>query len=169
MLKNPLSFKNAIPILLILLLSSVLLICREKTQSKDIQIAQKSQPTDATDDKDHIAVLPVRDIYDPPILSTAEMSIVDSLLHKAVDRFNKDIHISRPDQFIDLSKYKRQYIVSFDKTKGRVVYVNCMCRVLGDEWKTREIGVMDGGSCYFNLMVKLKAKKYFQFTVNGEA
>jgi hypothetical protein len=55
-------------------------------------------------------------------------------------------------------------------TKGdKEVWVNCFCRNAVGNWKEELILVQDGGNCYFQLKVNLNTKKYYEFTVNGNA
>jgi hypothetical protein len=120
---------------------------------------------------------------DSTVLSQQELNDVDSLFKSAVKTYNdeqrqrlprlyKSFQIQDSSQFLlDISKYKRQYF-PFENVNGeRIVYINCFCidkfHSPYPDWKTVEVFVDDGGSCYFNLKVNLATKKWSDFWVNG--
>ena len=74
-------------------------------------------------------------------------------------------------EYIDLKKYKLQYIPFLDSNGDKKVYINGFCGLDWEfgYWKQTLVQVMDGGSCFFHLSVNLTKKKYEQLFTNGYA
>ena len=106
-------------------------------------------------------------------LSTSDFEMIDSLLMRCVDTYNKQQELrykeNKPikNYLLDLQKEKRQYIAVLNEKGEREVWVNCFCRTWDRNWKKEIIMVEDGGVCYFNLKINLTAKKYYELMVNG--
>jgi hypothetical protein len=121
-------------------------------------------PVDTTDGEQFIAI--IQEDGKNASLSEGELAIVDSLLRQKVGEYNvgKDNNTA-----INLSKYKRQYFISFDLKERKIVEVNCFCQVHNDDsWKKHRIQVDDGGACYFNLKLNLTTRRILDYRVNGE-
>ncbi len=94
-------------------------------------------------------------------ISSEELEI----LHVVISRC---IH-NEKNKLLSPTKYKRQYFPVINEKGDKEVWVNCFCRNIDGNWKEELILVQDGGNCFFQLKVNLKAKKYYEFTVNGNA
>jgi hypothetical protein len=84
---------------------------------------------------------------------------------------------------IDLTRYWRQYIVVINPQGEKETFINFFCNqpediiedgdeirfVPSDRWKSRLVVVMDGGKCYFQIIINLNTKKWYDFMVNGYA
>lgn len=106
----------------------------------------------------------------PASLSAAELELVDDLLRKAVDAFDKRLRAGARSAWIDLDKraYKRQYVATINARGEKEVWVNCFCEAPAT-WRTQEVWVMDGGSCYFQVTLNLKGQSWAGFGINGVA
>jgi hypothetical protein len=67
-----------------------------------------------------------------------------------------------------LKVYKRQYVCVVDQHGDKLVWVNCFCNPY-DGWRTTTQVVVDGGDCYYSLVINLTTGKYENLIVNGEA
>jgi hypothetical protein len=123
-------------------------------------------PVDTTDGEQFIAI--IQEEGKSASLSKVELAIVDSLLRQKVIDYNVDKSNSSA---IDLSKYKRQYFVSFNSKEEKIVEINCFCHVQKNDssWKKHRVQVDDGGACYFNLELNLTTRRFLDFNVNGKA
>ncbi|MGC4103784.1 hypothetical protein [Ferruginibacter sp.] len=128
-------------------------------------------------DTNIIAILPADKVRSyifhgnkPMELTNNDLAAIEHLL---TDRIKK--HNARQDttkefsEFIDLKKYKRQYVPYIDSNGERKVYINCFC--IDDfgfnYWKTQLVEVDDGGSCFFQVVINLTRQKDEWFTING--
>ena len=85
------------------------------------------------------------------------------------DELNKvGLLLSQAAQSNKLKIYKRQYVCGVDQHGNKLVWVNCFCYGL-DGWKTSIQVVMDGGDCFYSLIINLTTGKYDNLMVNGEA
>lgn len=103
-------------------------------------------------------------------LTNEELCKVERLLIDCINTNNVKQDTTKPfSEFIDLKRYKRQYVAFIDSKGQRKVYVNCFCvDDWGfDYWKKYLVRVADGGSCFFQLTINLSKLKYEQFTTNG--
>lgn len=68
-----------------------------------------------------------------------------------------------------LGTYKHQYI-GIVSGGHRQIYINFFCDTdKSDVWKSREIVVLDGGPCYFNLRYSVESKTFSNLRINGRA
>ncbi len=103
-------------------------------------------------------------------LTNEDLGKVDQLLIDCINTHNvKQDSTKQFSEFIDLKKYKRQYVPFIDSKGERKVYVNCFCTLDSgfDYWKKFLVQVDDGGSCFFQLLINLTKLKYEQFSTNG--
>ena len=110
-------------------------------------------------------------------LSENDLVTIDQVLNKSLREYNRTVDTTKPKQFyLELSNYKRQYVPYFDRQGHKRVWVNCFCpEILGyfleDDttfsWKTRFISSIDGGGCFFNLLIDLTTKQKLSFEVNS--
>lgn len=119
----------------------------------------------------------------PSNLRNEEYRLIDTLLIECINSYNAlqikrfefenarhpEYHLDRKDFVIDLTNYKRQYVIVTTPNKDKQVWINCFCSTDGNSWKKAIVRVRDGGNCYFNLKVNLTRKRYYDLTVNGEA
>jgi Cu2+-containing amine oxidase len=115
---------------------------------------------------DQMKAVTVDSNYRPATLSPIEIAELEKLLEKCVADHNKALPKNSFD-YIDLTQHKRQYVPSFNKNGEKQVWVNCFCSAMSVDWKQTIVFVMDGGSCFFNLVINLSKKECLQLQVNG--
>lgn len=106
----------------------------------------------------------------PTTLTNEELSKVEQLLIDCINTHNaKQDTTKQFSEFINLKKYKRQYIPFINSKGERNVYVNCFCTSDWgfDYWKKTLVQVDDGGSCFFQVTINLTKLKFEQFSTNG--
>ena len=149
--------------------------CSNTDPRQQIEIPPRFVSNDTSDGKQFIAILKPETEFKTTELTKADLKLIDDLLNEAVNDFNETQEKRQKDgdtfgSFIDLKKYKRQYIPQENKNGTREVWVNCFCRSHDDKkWQNELVMVRDGGNCFFNLKIDLTNKKYFEFSVNGLA
>lgn len=101
----------------------------------------------------------------PSTVSIAEINDIEAFVKQQVAIYNKKStgFIAKPE------KYFKQFIAVIDANGEKVVWVNCMCEVMGDSWKKTTYIVFDGGSCYFQLKINLTKRVAYDFYTNGLA
>ena len=118
----------------------------------------------------------------PAELTVGEIQQVNDLLSKAVAEQNRveekdfqkmikdfpEAAQHRENYFIDLSRYRRQFIAVINPKGEKEVWVNCFCSS-GPNWRKVEVVVDDGGNCYFNVKINLTKASWYEMMVNGEA
>jgi hypothetical protein len=151
--------------------------------SKNNIVANVNKTTDSIPttvfylDTSIIAILPI-DKSNPWLFKDAksidltkeELGKVDQILKACLNTHNAKQDTTKEfSEFIDLKKYKRQYVPFIDTKGDRKVYVNCFCTSDWgfDYWKKTLVQVDDGGSCFFQLIINLTELKYEQFSTNG--
>ena len=97
-------------------------------------------------------------------LNKTELTLVESILSHCIADYNKEHNSS-----INLSEYKRQYVVVINKLGEKEIWINCLCHTNNLKWRKEIITTGDGGSCYFNLRINLSKRTCYQFIVNGIA
>lgn len=116
----------------------------------------------------------------PDSLSKADFPIIDELLQTCIAAYNPEqevkfnilntehpeFKLQKTNFIIDLSKYQRQYMSYIDTTGDRIVWVNCFCKTLENDWKNTPIVVADGGNCFFNVKINLTKQSYTDLFVN---
>ena len=105
-------------------------------------------------------------------LTNKDLKTVDKLLNECIQTHNlKQGTTKEFNEFIDLKKYKIQYIPFMSSNGQRKVYVNAFCNYYWNfdsiGWKKYIVQVDDGGSCFFHLTINLKENKYEEFYTNG--
>jgi hypothetical protein len=146
-------------------------------------IANLNNKTDTTPitqfhpDTSIIAILPIDQVnhwlfkdIKAMALTNQDLNKIEQVLRDCINKHNtKQDTTKQFSEFIDLKKYKRQYIPFIDTKGERKVYVNCFCiSDWGfDYWKKNLVQVNDGGSCFFQLTINLTELKYEQFSTNG--
>jgi hypothetical protein len=130
-------------------------------------------------DTNKIAVLPI-DTSDHYLFTDAnkmqltnqDLKTIDKLLNECIQTHNfKQDTTKEFTEFIDLKKYKIQYIPFMSSNGQRKVYVNAFCNYYWNfdstGWKKYIVQVDDGGSCFFHLTINLTENKYEEFYTNG--
>lgn len=99
----------------------------------------------------------------PNELQAAECLLDDRIAQwNAFESYSKDLIIR------DTRDYYRQYCALQDADGHRLVYVNAFCGTWHlDRWKAQWVMVDDGGTCYFQALIDLTARKVRMFAVNG--
>lgn len=163
----------------------VLLSCGQNSvpeQKKGIPKTQKTNKDTRPNkqiviDTSEIVIIPIDRANSWLFKDATSMELTDQDL-QTVDKLLMDcirIHNTRQDstkqfsEYIDLKKYKRQYVAFIDSKGEKKVYVNCFCfSDFGfDDWKKTLVEVEDGGSCFFNVTINLTRLKYEQLNTNG--
>jgi hypothetical protein len=65
-----------------------------------------------------------------------------------------------------LKQYTRQY-AGIAVHRNRLIHMNFFCDDMGRRWMSEEVGVKDGGDCYFQVNYSVSYGKVVDFTVNG--
>ena len=147
---------------------------------------KSSNKTFGTTAKEHLlfdtskmAILPI-DTSDHWLFNGANPLQLTNQDLKSVDKIFNDciqIHNSKQDttkefnEFIDLKKYKIQYVPFISSNGQKKVYINAFCNYYWNfestGWKRHLIEVKDGGSCFFHLTINLTDNNYEEFYTNG--
>lgn len=108
--------------------------------------------------------------FKPAIRPKIDYCLIEELLTKAINTTYKDDLLSRRTMWIEdiLTTYKKQLIFATDNRGQLFVWVNCLCKTHGDDWRSHIPLIFDGGSCYFNLKLNLTTREYFDFSINSE-
>lgn len=130
-------------------------------------------------DTNKIALLPI-DTSDhwlfkdakPLQLTNQDLKSIDQLFKTCLQVHNiKQDTTKEFNEFIDLKKYKIQYVPFIDSTGDKKVYVNCFCSYYwnydSNGWNKYLIEVKDGGNCYFHVTINLTTNNYEDFYING--
>ncbi|KAA9339683.1 hypothetical protein F0P96_03450 [Hymenobacter busanensis] len=117
--------------------------------------------------------------FKPAMLSAVELAAIDHMLQACVADFNtmqrqelskRELapYIDKKQFFIDLPRYKRQYVAVLNSRGEKEVWVNCFC---SDEtnWRTQIVDVDDGGNCFFNVTINLSKGIWHDMAANGTA
>lgn len=95
-------------------------------------------------------------------LTNADIKAIDEIFKAAVSKNNLDTSYFH---------YKRQYVPFVDKDGQKKVWINCFCAEQDDNefvnWKKSVVIVDDGGSCFFNFIINLADKTFYNLEVNG--
>ena len=109
----------------------------------------------------------------PLQLRNQDLQTISQLLNDCISTHNTKQDTTKEfSEYIDLKKYKLQYIPFIDRKGDRKVYINSFCVSDWDDfnyWKQTLVFVEDGGSCFFHLTVNLTRNKYEEFQTNGYA
>jgi hypothetical protein len=125
----------------------------------------------------------------PPVLviTVGEKKLLDNALHQFLamqmfkDRewFEIATKMYPEEQFnisnfmIDMSTYRRQYMLVTNNKGERVVWCNFFCDGIpayeNFDWQHKALGGHGGGNCFFNFKVNLSTGKYYDVWVNSEA
>lgn len=116
-------------------------------------------------------------------LTNSDLLKIETILNECINNYNleqektyKEINEKRqedkPDKvdfIIDLTRYKRQYMVVLNSKGEKEILINCFCDHGGMNWKRDLYFVDDGGNCYFTLKMNLTTGRYYELMVNGYA
>lgn len=106
------------------------------------------------------------------ILTNKDLQNVDKILTSCIKIHDEKQDTTRPfSEYIDLKKYKRQYIAFVNSKGEKKVFINCFCisEWSFKYWKKSLVQVDDGGSCFFQVTINLNTLGYEQFKTNGYA
>ena len=109
--------------------------------------------------------------YTAANLTQADLIEIENIYNESIADFNSKLAGNGKAFTIypKRSNYRRQYVCVVNKKGQKEVFVNCFCNSFGDYWKNKLIEVEDGGNCFFNFKLNLTTRKYYDFSVNGEA
>ncbi len=112
-------------------------------------------------------------------LSGEDVKNIEDILKACISTYNEELKIKDESKewyddykIHDLDKYYRQYIPLINDKGELIIWVNGFCDLFGsdgDGWKTNLVEVMDGGNCYFNMMINLNTGHCYDISVNGYA
>lgn len=98
---------------------------------------------------------------------------VDMEWFEVAKRINPEARYTIKNFMIDITNYRRQYIIVLNKKGERVVWCNFFCDDIPAfgiiDWKHKALGGFGGGNCFFNFKVNLATGKCFDVSVNAEA
>jgi hypothetical protein len=104
--------------------------------------------------------------WDP---SLSDINSLESNLHQ-IDDLSRTLSPPRRVQHAD--GYYRQYLGLLQGDR-KLIYVNAFCGINNDQppnhWRDRLVMIWDGGSCVWQAMYDLSAKKFVSLSVNGVA
>ena len=121
------------------------------------------------------------------VITVGEMKLLDNALHQflAMQMFKDrewfeiaskiypEEHFKISDFMIDITTYRRQYMLVTNKKGERVVWCNFFCDGIpayeNFDWKHKALGGHGGGNCFFNFKVNLFTGVYYDVWVNAEA
>jgi len=107
----------------------------------------------------------------PTKLTDSDISQIEKLLDKKVAELNKKVKskgVIKSDYIKNPSRFYKQFVAVINSKGEKEVWVNCFCSVENEpNWKTAIVGVLDGGSCYFNFKVNLTTNTLYDLTING--
>jgi hypothetical protein len=168
---------------LLILFCSQLFACGQNNPSRNRKSINKTSNTITTAqlsfDTSSIAFLPI-DTANPWLfkgatllnLTNQDLEVIDRLLSDCINVHNSNQDTTKEfSEYIDLKKYKRQYVPFINSNGEKKVYVNCFCisdfANEVDYWKKSLVEVEDGGSCFFHVTINLSSYKYEQLFTNG--
>jgi len=120
----------------------------------------------------------------PSSLTENELIEIEEILKRAVyenneqQKENLKAHNLKYPKYIwtetrfelTLGGYRRQYMPIINENGEKEIWVNFFCGSFGSaKWETDPVIVMDGGNCYFSLIVNLTTKSYSGLGINGYA
>ncbi len=159
--------------------------CEQNNSASKSQVINKSNISDTISikqlsfDTSKIAFLPI-DTANPWIfkeatslsLTNQDLEVIDKLLSACIKVHNDKQETKKEfSEYIDLKKYRRQYVSFIDSKGEKKVYVNCFCISdfvhEFDYWKRTLVEVDDGGSCFFHVTINLSRHEYEQLFTNG--
>lgn len=105
-------------------------------------------------------------------LTNQDLKSIGRLLSASVQTHNSKQDTAKEfNEFIDLGKYRIQYVPFINSKGEKKVYVNAFCSYYGNfnstGWKKYLVSVDDGGSCFFHLTINLTKDIYEEFYTNG--
>ncbi|NIG53540.1 hypothetical protein [Chitinophaga sp. Cy-1792] len=96
----------------------------------------------------------------------AEIAIVERIVKLQLEEEEKTssykLHICA-----HLKMYKRQYVGFFDKSGHKVIWVNALLSNYPFPLSSQIIEVDDGGESFWQMLIDLKEKKGFGFSINS--
>lgn len=140
-----------------------------EVKKSDIQVTKTSSPRSRYSDYSFFTYSPqhvrsfsdARQAFD---LEANEVEEIDRLLTKCIRKNRK---------FLSHKNFEllRQCIAVTNSKGEKLVWVNCLCKEGGyaNEFKYEIVEVLDGGSCFFSMMINLTKGSYFLLSVNGQA
>jgi hypothetical protein len=106
----------------------------------------------------------------PAKLTNADLILIDTFLTSSVRDHNSGIDSTKLyEDYIDLKKYKRQYVPYINSNGEKIVFINCFCNGIdnSDTWKKKLLVVEDGGRCFFAVIINVTKQLYHQLLING--
>lgn len=106
----------------------------------------------------------------PAKLTNADLVLIDTFLISSVRNHNRGIDSTKLyEDYIDLKKYKRQYVPYINSKGEKIVFINCFCNGIDNSgtWKKKLLVVEDGGRCFFAVIINVTKKIYHQLLING--
>jgi hypothetical protein len=91
-------------------------------------------------------------------LSVIEIEQIEEILKDCLPELNRG-----------LQKYKYQYVPYSIENREKLVWVNAFCSKEAEYWKEDPVLVLDGGDCYFNLIINLSKRECQSLIINGKA
>jgi len=112
-------------------------------------------------------------------MSTAELNLMEfnnleKMISQEISNYNvkqkKDSQIneleSDIDDYIDISNYKRQYVLGKNEKSEKIIWINMFCDDQQIDWLHNLIIVKSLSNCYFNMHFDLTNKKLLLFSLN---
>jgi hypothetical protein len=106
----------------------------------------------------------------PAKLTNQDIQTIETLLTDCMHAYDAGKDSTKLySEYIDLKKYKRQYVAYLNSKGEKKVFINCLCNGVGgfEYWKERLVEVDDGGVCFFNVTINVTKKLCGMVLVNG--
>jgi hypothetical protein len=153
-----------------LILTILLSSCRNNTEVKpkndkisSLRDSEKSDIiiTDSTNEP-YIVILEEKRNVEKFELSKIEVEKINTIIVNAHDSLSNQWTKEYKGYYTvpNLNTYKRQYFPFKNNLGQKIVYINCFCRTRNDKWKTEQLIVDGGGSCYFGGEINLTTGKH---------
>ena len=88
-------------------------------------------------------------------------------IHAAETLLNSGFISAKTNGFFDkrdwLSDYSQQCLACVNRSGHILIWINCMCNDISQEKLNVPVLVLDGGNCYFNVLIDLTYKKIIDF------
>jgi hypothetical protein len=158
-------------ILNLILILFIFISCKEIKTSENVAIIL-DQTNNKTFIYNHL------EIWTPNQL---EIDLAERIILKVINDHKTQYNVK--EIFANINDYRHQIVPVIYKDNRRVIFVNSLCKSFVENplpslypnkekkkeiaWKEFVYNVHDGGNCFWNVMIDIDKKEYFDFRVNG--
>jgi len=108
-----------------------------------------------------------------------DLNLTQSILDSAI--VNQEFDFLKEPIDSSIKSYYRQYFPYINKKGERIIEINAFCKIpkippprkeenkkwINRDWKNEYISVLDGGPCYWKIILNVDTLEYKNLTVNG--